>query len=421
MSFIHRIGFSPAQTEGGSSTGFIIAGTVIAAAALFQFLSRALWPTPPKRLYNPLRTVLPRLSQEELDKLEYKPDSFAGARDVDTPYGSIRVYEWGPLTGDKVLFVHGITTSCMTLTKLANALVSEKGCRVMLFDLFGRGFSDNPSDLPHDARLYTTQILLALASAEETSWMDPKNPFKLVGYSLGGGIAVHFATSFPHLVSSLVLLAPAGLIRPESFGIVMRAVFTSGLVPPRLLSWITKKRLQKPIRATSRRGANGNSSGADPAATNTYADTKPKPDPVSASLTEVVDSDSLLSGDGNDEWDGDFGESRRALEERVLRHVHWQLSNHDGFVAAFMSSIRDAPLIGQEEAWRKLARREPGTTAVILARDDEIIDPDEYAADALPLVGGPDRVRWSLVPGGHDFPMTYARETLREMYAAWGM
>lgn len=303
----------------------------------------------------------------------------------------------------------------MTLTKLAKALVSEKGCRVMLFDLFGRGFSDNPSDLPHDARLYTTQILLALASSRETSWTDPKDPFKLVGYSLGGGIAVHFAASFPHLVSSLVLLAPAGLIRPESFGVVMRAVFTSGLVPPHLLSWITKKRLRKPIRATSKRGVSGNSRGADPGA-------KPKPDPVSASLTEAANADSLLSSAGGDDGsDDDFGEPRRALEQRVLRHVHWQLSNHDGFVAAFMSSIRDAPLIGQEEAWRKLARREPGTTAVILARDDEIIDPDEYAADALPLVGGLDRVRWSLVPGGHDFPMTYARETLKEMYAAWGM
>jgi pimeloyl-ACP methyl ester carboxylesterase len=326
----------------------------------------------------------------------------------------MRVYEWGPLDGDKVLFVHGITTSCMTLTKLAHTLVAEKGCRVMLFDLFGRGFSDNPADLPHDARLYTTQMLLALASSPDVAWTDPTRPFKLVGYSLGGGIAVHFAGTFPHLVSSLVLLAPAGLIRPESFGVLTRAVFTSGLVPPRLLKWITKKRLRKPIRANSTRGAAA-------AAAVSHNGTKPKPDPVSASLTEAADTDPLLSSPAAaNDWDDEYGEPRTALEQRVMRYVHWQLSHHEGFVTAFMSSIRDAPLVGQEEAWRKLARRERGTTAVILGHGDEIIDPDEYAVDALPLVGGRERVHWSMVPGGHDFPMTYARETLREMYAAWG-
>jgi pimeloyl-ACP methyl ester carboxylesterase len=303
----------------------------------------------------------------------------------------MRVYEWGPLTGEKVLFIHGITTSCVTMTKLANALVQEKGCRVMLFDLFGRGFSDNPSDLPHDARLYTTQILIALSSSPSLSWTGPQ-AFKLIGYSLGGGIAVHFAASFPHLVSSLVLLAPAGLIRPESFGVLTRVVFTLDMIPLRLLSWATRKRLRKPMRSSGKRGRRNHTT---------------KSDPVSASLTEITDPI-------------DGGEAANALEQRVARQVQWQLTHHAGFVAAFMSCIRHAPLIGQQAAWAKLAGREPGTTAIILGAADEIIDPDEYAHDALPLVGGRENVLWSLVPGGHDFPMTYARETLEEVYKAWG-
>ena len=44
----------------------------------------------------------------------------------------MRVYEWGPLDGRKVLFVHGITTTCMTVGAMANGMV-EKGCRVMIF------------------------------------------------------------------------------------------------------------------------------------------------------------------------------------------------------------------------------------------------------------------------------------------------
>lgn len=339
--------------------------------------------------------------------------SYHATAQTNTPqYGSIRVYEWGPLSGEKVVFVHGISTSCITLTKLANALVEERGCRVLLFDLFGRGYSDNPSDLPHDARLYTTQILIALASSPDLSWTGPQ-AFKLVGYSLGGGIAVHFATSFPHLVSSLVLLAPAGLIRPESFGALTRAVFTSGIIPPRLLAWITRRRLRKPIRSSGKRGPSSPSSSPSSSTTPPNPDpestTTAKPDPVTASLAETTP---LLSPAPS--------EPRNALEQRVLRAVHWQLAHHAGFVPAFMSCIRHAPLVDQHAAWRRLAQRAPGTTAVVLGEGDEIIDPAEYAADALPLVGGKERVRWSLVPGGHDFPMTFARETLAEMYKTWG-
>lgn len=61
-------------------------------------------------------------------------DVLPGARDVATPYGSIRVYEWGPEDGPKVLLVHGITTPCVALGGVAHALV-DRGCRVMLFDL----------------------------------------------------------------------------------------------------------------------------------------------------------------------------------------------------------------------------------------------------------------------------------------------
>ncbi|KAK4097523.1 alpha/beta-hydrolase [Parathielavia hyrcaniae] len=397
----------------GGNTGLVVAGTAIATAVSLSLLHRYLWPTQPKIARSPLRSLLPKLSQDDFDKLEYKPDNFPGARDVETPYGSVRVYEWGPVTGDKVLFVHGISTSCITLTKLAHALVQEKGCRVMLFDLFGRGFSDNPSDLPHDDRLYVTQMLIALASSPDLSWTGPQ-AFKLVGYSLGGGIAVHFAASFPHLVSSLVLLAPAGLIRAESFGALTRAVFTSGLVPPRLLHWITRHRLRRPIRSSGKRGTT-TTNNPDPETRTTS-----KPDPVTASLTETTPLLDNPTDQQQPPKEEPEPEPRHALEQRVLRAVHWQIAHHAGFVAAFMSCIRHAPLVGQHEAWARLSRRAPGTTAVVLGRGDEIIDPDEYAADALPLLGGEGRVRWSVVPGGHDFPMTYARETLREMYKAWG-
>lgn len=81
-----------------------------------------------------LRYSRPALSPEQNSEHPLPSDVLPGARDVATPYGSIRVYEWGPEDGQKLLFLHGITTPCIALGGVAHALV-DRGCRVMLFDL----------------------------------------------------------------------------------------------------------------------------------------------------------------------------------------------------------------------------------------------------------------------------------------------
>src|ERR1700753_663082 len=81
---------------------------------------------------SPLKATLPGLSSQELSALAYKPDYFPGARDVNTPYGSCRVYEFGPEQGTKILLVHGISTPCISLGGLAHELVNA-GCRVIIY------------------------------------------------------------------------------------------------------------------------------------------------------------------------------------------------------------------------------------------------------------------------------------------------
>jgi hypothetical protein len=81
---------------------------------------------------SPLKTILPNLEARDINQLAYGPDYFPGARDVSTPYGSCRVYEFGPVGGHKVLLVHGISTPCISLGGLAHEL-AKKGCRVMLY------------------------------------------------------------------------------------------------------------------------------------------------------------------------------------------------------------------------------------------------------------------------------------------------
>lgn len=85
-------------------------------------------------LASPRSTVLPGITESENRQLPLPTDVLPGARDVASPYGSMRVYEWGPEDGPKVIFVHGITTPCIALGGVAHAL-ADRGCRVMLFDL----------------------------------------------------------------------------------------------------------------------------------------------------------------------------------------------------------------------------------------------------------------------------------------------
>ncbi|KAG5984222.1 hypothetical protein E4U55_005580 [Claviceps digitariae] len=384
----------------------LLATTTALATASFIVMARmALWPRRRAVLKSPLGGVKMKMDGDGgAGGLVYGPESFPGGRDVDTPYGSIRAYEFGPQQGRKVLLIHGISTSCVTLSHIAHALV-ERGCRVMLFssfawklkcrsnqplqkDLFGRGFSDGVGDLPHDTRLYTTQILLVLASSP-LAWTGTQ-AFHLMGYSLGGGIAVPFANAFPHMVSSLVLLAPAGLIDASSFGALNRFVFSSGFVPERILAVLTGRRLQRPIAARAAKAA------------------------TVMAAAEAENLHAARDGEGS-------AEKAVPLEKGVIEYVRWMVLHHEGFVPAFMSCIRHAPLMDQHEQWKGLAKRQPGTTAIIFAETDELIHEAEYREQGLPLAGGEQHVSWRVVPGSHDFVMTHPGHIMDELDAFWGV
>lgn len=108
----------------------------LAAAVGVVAISRSSRPDRTARdpyIPSPLRTQIPNLTPTQIAELPYPPEgALPGGRDVETAYGSIRVYEWGPETGEKVLFVHGISTPCVALGDLGWELV-RRGYRVMLF------------------------------------------------------------------------------------------------------------------------------------------------------------------------------------------------------------------------------------------------------------------------------------------------
>lgn len=201
-------------------------------------------------------------------------------------------------------------------------------------DLFGRGYSDGVGDLPSDTRLFVTQVLLVLASSP-LPWTGD-GALSIVGYSLGGGVAVNFAAAFPRLVASLVLLAPAGLIRAANIGRLSRLVFTSGAVPERLLEVLTRRRLRAPIgnAVARRRRASSVSLPSSPAAALAVPLGGEKEGYVDAAVQEAVDNDTP--------------ESPSPIEAKIASYVRWMLDFHDGFVPSFMSTIRYGPLLEQQ-------------------------------------------------------------------------
>lgn len=181
-----------------------------------------------------------------------------------------------------------------------------------------------------------TQVLLALASSP-LPWTGD-GALSIVGYSLGGGVAVNFAAAFPRLVASLVLLAPAGLIRAANIGRLSRLVFTSGVVPERLLEVLTRRRLRAPIgnAVSRRRRASSVSLPSSPAAAALELPLGggEKEGYVDAAVQEAVDNDTPGSPS--------------PIEAKIASYVRWMLDFHDGFVPSFMSTIRYGPLLEQQ-------------------------------------------------------------------------
>lgn len=129
-----------------SRTPFGLAGTnlyvAIGAASLgslivLRSLTRSSQSDGIRTVSSPADTLLPTLEAKDLKELPYPPHALPGSRDVPSPYGSIRVYEWGPEEGEKILLIHGISTPSIALTDLAHKLV-RKGHRVLLFGTWRR-------------------------------------------------------------------------------------------------------------------------------------------------------------------------------------------------------------------------------------------------------------------------------------------
>ncbi|OZJ02772.1 hypothetical protein BZG36_03483 [Bifiguratus adelaidae] len=147
----------------------------------------------------------------DLQAAPYPPDFYPGGQYLKLPQGTMRYYKFGPEGGAKIAFVHGISLPSPCFAKVAWTLV-DHGYQVLLYDTWGRGYSDAPSTR-YDEGLHVSQLAMLLS---HVGWDKEPGGINLLGYSMGGAIATSYTAFWPHVVKRLILAAPAGLIAEDS-------------------------------------------------------------------------------------------------------------------------------------------------------------------------------------------------------------
>ena len=203
-----------------------------------------------------------------------------------------------------------------------------------------------------------------------------------------------FAADFPYLINSIILLAPAGLIRqlPDDYKI-FRYPYLS-MLPSFYLRKLVGKAIGVPI-PTLPIGLN-DSHGEEKAAPEKAQETK-----------EVGKEDLDIPG-----------------------IVRWQFDNHQGFVHSFVSTVRHGPIQQRHSDWTRVCNIIKGEKSqtprssnssklfnskilVVLGDVDSVIQAEEVSADIIDLFGGSRHVEFKTVAGGHGFPVPRSDEVAK--------
>ena len=235
---------------------------------------------------------------------------------------------------------------------------------------------------PHNVRLFAMQIVFAILSSP-LSWTGTET-FSIIGFSLGGAIAMSFASHFPNLIDSIILLAPVGLLRS---------------LPGDYSSFSLHHHEWTPFSYLRR---------------------------VVASVVGVNPQKQASSTAGS---------SKRASSDNpdLPALWQWQFDAHEGFVYSFADTIQNGPQLNQQSEWRKLCKiisgsdTDPSTlhcklrnsrVLLICGESDTVIKADETMAEMSKLLPDENLV-FRTVPGDHGFPIPSGEATLQHIFDFW--
>lgn len=224
-------------------------------------------------------------------------------------------------------------------------------------------------------------------------------------------IACSPQSRFPHLVQDLILIAPGGILRDCHISWQSKLLYSQGYLPESLIEWLVRRRLF-PSDSTPTVHPRSSSESNDPAA-------------VATAELPTVDNRSpkAMIGDQVD----------------INGTLRQQLIHNSLFIPAFVSSIRCAPIHGQQDRWKLFgqhlnsSRKEVPKVApsaaqlsqkknvlLILGGQDPIVFRNEIEPDACEVLGRENLVVRVFEDAGHEVPMSHAKQVGEWILKIWG-
>ncbi len=132
-------------------------------------------------------------------------------------------YRWfGPEGGPTVVCVHGQTTPSDAYLAVAEKLAA-KGYRVLIYDIYGRGYSS-------DGNGPQTRDFLVRQLEDLLEDQGVKGKVSLFGYSMGGLIVPEYTSRHAERVERITLLVPGGFWKTIPFGRITKFVASHPLL-----------------------------------------------------------------------------------------------------------------------------------------------------------------------------------------------
>ena len=112
--------------------------------------------------------------------------------------------------GPVVVMIHGIASSSVTFHHLVPLLEPDHRC--ITIDILGFGVSPTPEGATYTLAEHAAALDRTIRS------LAPREPFTLIGHSLGGLIAARYAATHPQELNRLVLVSSPIYLRPAMLG-----------------------------------------------------------------------------------------------------------------------------------------------------------------------------------------------------------
>ncbi|MBH5316322.1 alpha/beta hydrolase [Paenibacillus sp. GSMTC-2017] len=137
--------------------------------------------------------------------------------EIETSFGPTFVIESGSKDNPPLILLHGSVSN--SYTWLGDVVALSKTYNVYAIDIIGEAGLSAPSRPSYKSGAYALWL-------NETITALRLSTCSIVAMSLGGWMALSFATSYPDKVSNLVLLCPGGLAHEKS-SFLWKAIFFS--------------------------------------------------------------------------------------------------------------------------------------------------------------------------------------------------